>query len=205
IGAEVGVCFDEGLFDRLGRDALGLARRSEHRGDVELIAHRADRRKIVPSTEAGTGPVLAVLVAGETVRWIEAPCGSEFAGRRVLVEIAVFGVSAQAIVGPEAMNNEAVARTHGALLGGLVRAAKITEARRPGQGHHVEIEWRLRHWRGALSKSRACEGDKRQRPRHCPQRMTHGHRSTPSGAPPDQKRARSPYSPSHLYWPIHRS
>src|SRR5271165_4649248 len=115
VGPQVGVGVDEGLPDLIRGYAPPGPHALERLRDDELVADIADGGEIIGGVEPGAGPVLAVLVGREAVRRIEAVRRCEIGGRKIRVRIAVRRIGTEAIVGPEAVNHEAVAGTDRAL------------------------------------------------------------------------------------------
>src|SRR6516162_11299999 len=98
--------------------------------------------------------MLAVFVGGEAIVGIEAMLVGQI-GRGGVLARAPLGVRAILVVWPEAVDDEALARTDGAFRRRRLLAVEIAETGRPRERHHVIVErrGRDRRWgRSGLSR-----------------------------------------------------
>src|SRR5882757_813411 len=127
---QIGVGCHERLFDLFGRHVQRLTRRLEHLWNFEPSTNGAYSREIVTRAEAGAGSMLAVFIGRKAIVWVDAMLIFEI-GRRGVVAHARLGVRTIFVVGPQAVDDEAVARAFRAFWRRGLLAAQIAEARRP--------------------------------------------------------------------------
>jgi len=139
IRPQAGICLGEGPLDIEGRRAGVLFRRLIGRGDGNLAVERGDGAEIARGRQAGTGAVLAPFVAGERLGGHHAADSRKIAPLEEGAGIAVGGIVALALR-PQAMDEKAQTRAGIALIRLLGCPAGCTEAGRPGQRQHIEIE-----------------------------------------------------------------
>ena len=132
----------------------------KRRRDRDLVANETHGGEIVGRREAGAGSVLAVFVGREpicrveTLRRVESPQAKCPGPIRSPPDWRP-----KRFVGPEAVNDKAVPGAGAHWRGDFSAPAKIAEARRPGERHHVEIEGRGRDRRADLRPRRRRIGE----------------------------------------------
>ena len=126
------------IFFRRSRNLL--VRRFQHVGNGELVAGIFHRREVILRAEPGAEAVFDIFVTREALAGIDATRLRHRRAGKVRRIAAVLGIGTIQIFRPEAVDDEPLAGSGGALVARLLFTSGIAKPGRPGQRQHVEIK-----------------------------------------------------------------